>query len=75
MHKTITVRRIGGSLGTTLPKEALDRLNVGEGDKLYVIEHEDGVLLSPYDPTFEEAMEIYREGARKYRNALRELAK
>lgn len=75
MHKTITLRRIGGSLGTTFPKEMIERLNVKEGDQLFVVEREDGVLLTPYDPEFDEAMAIYREGARKYRNALRELAK
>ncbi|HEX8694519.1 MAG TPA: AbrB/MazE/SpoVT family DNA-binding domain-containing protein [Longimicrobium sp.] len=75
MYRTMTLRRIGGSLGGTLPKEVTERLNVGEGDKLFVVEREDGILLTPYDPTFEKAMKIYERGARKYRNALRELAK
>ncbi|MBV9108701.1 MAG: AbrB/MazE/SpoVT family DNA-binding domain-containing protein [Gemmatimonadetes bacterium] len=75
MHKTLTLRKIGGSLGGTFPKEMLDRLNVAEGDKFFLVETDDGILLTPYDPGFDKAMEVYRRGARKYRNALRELAK
>lgn len=75
MEATMTVRRIGGSLGGTFPKEAMERLNIGEGDKLHVIVKEGEMILTPYDPAFEEAMKVYRRGARKYRNALRELAK
>ena len=75
MQKTITLRRIGGSLGSTFPKEIVDRLNVAEGDKLFVVEREDGILLTPYDPKFDKVMEAYEVLSRKYRNALRELAK
>jgi putative addiction module antidote len=75
MEKSITLRRVGGSLGGTFPKEVMDRLNVGEGDKLFLVEHENGVLLTPYDPKFEKVMKAYEIFSRKYRNALRELAK
>jgi putative addiction module antidote len=71
----MTVRRMGGSLGGTFPKEAMELLNVEEGDKLYVVVEEGKLVLTPYDPTFEKAVQVYRRGARKYRNALRELAK
>ncbi|HYJ80848.1 MAG TPA: AbrB/MazE/SpoVT family DNA-binding domain-containing protein [Longimicrobiaceae bacterium] len=75
MQKTMTLRRIGGSLGGTLPKEVVDRLNVREGDKLFVVEREDGVLLTPYSADFAEAMEQFDEIRREFRNAFRELAK
>lgn len=75
MDKTITVRRMGGSLGSVFPKEVIDRLNVAEGDKLFVIDHEDGVLLTPYDPKFGNVMEAYEVLSKRYRNTLRELAK
>ena len=75
MHRKITVRRMGGSIGTTLPKEIVDRLNIREGDELSVIETDDGVLLTPYDPDFHESMAAYERGARRYRNALRDLAR
>ena len=35
----------------------------------------EGILITPFDPDFEAAMEIYAEGASRYRNAMRELAK
>ena len=75
MDGTMTVRRIGGSLGGTFPKEAMERLNIGEGDKLFILVREDGILLTPYDPKFEKVMEAYGDLSKRYRNTLRELAK
>jgi len=75
MVKKVTLRRMGGSVGATLPKEMAERLHVQPGDELFVIETDRGLLLTPYDPTFEQAMAAYEKTARKYRNALRELAK
>jgi putative addiction module antidote len=72
---TLTVRKIGNSLGVILPQEALAKLNVGEGDRLTVTDSPDGMRLTPFSPDFERQMKIAREGMRKYRNALRELAK
>ena len=50
-------------------------MHLGKGDKVYVIEMPQGLLVTPYDPDFAEAMDVYQEGATAYRNALRELAK
>lgn len=75
MVRSVTLRRMGGSVGATLPKEMTDRLHLEAGDTVFVVPTENGILLTPYDPTFEEAMAAYRRGAKKYRNALRELAK
>ena len=74
MVKTVTVRRMGGSLGTTLPKDMVERLNLGPGDKIFAVETEGGILLTPYNPEFDEAMRLYERAASKYKNALRELA-
>jgi antitoxin MazE len=73
--KKITLRQVGGSIGATLPKDMADRLHVKPGDEVFVIETEQGILLTPYDPTFERAMTAYQRTAGKYRNALRELSK
>ena len=75
MVKQTKIRQAGGSLTATLPKEMVDRLHLEAGDPVYVVETDRGLLLTPYDPTFEDALSLYRRGAQKYRNALRELAK
>lgn len=75
MVKEVTVRRVGGSVGTTLPKDMADRLRVAPGDRLLAVETEDGILLTPYDPETQEALAIAARAAKRYRNALRQLAK
>ena len=75
MHKTTKVRSIGGSLGTIIPREILDEMHVQNGDELLVVKTDQGIMLTPYNPDFEEAMVAFERGRRKYRNALRELAK
>ncbi len=75
MVKKITLRQSGGSIGATLPKDMADRLHVKAGDEVFAVETEGGILLTPYDPTFDKAMVAYERTAAKYRNALRELAK
>ena len=71
----LKIRRIGNSLGVTLPKEALAKLGVGEGEILLLTEAPDGFRVTPYDEKFEKAMKAFEEGKKLYRNALRELAK
>ena len=75
MTKQTTIRAIGNSAGTTIPKPMLERYQLAEGDTVHLVETEDGILITPFDPAFEEAMAIYAEGAKRYRNAMRELAK
>jgi putative addiction module antidote len=75
MVKGVTLRQVGGSVGATIPKDMAERLHLEPGDKLLVAETDQGILLSPYDPDVEAGMAIARKVARKYRNALRELAK
>lgn len=71
----LKLRKIGNSLGATFPKEILEKLQVEEGDTIYVTQTPDGVQLTAYDPEFEEVMQAAEEVTRRYRNALRELAK
>ena len=75
MVRKVTLRQMGGSVGATLPKDIADRLHVEAGDEVFMIETDSGVLLTPYDPAFDKAVAAFQRGARKYRNALRELAK
>lgn len=75
MVREVTVRRVGGSLGTTLPKDLAARLHVAAGDRLLALETADGILLTPYDPTMEAALVLAARAAKRYRHALRQLAK
>ena len=71
----IEVKKIGNSTGVILPKELLARLQLKQGDWLFVTELPDGgLVLAPRDPSFEKGMDIARRAMRKYQNALRELA-
>ena len=75
MLKQIKLRRTGGSVSATLPKEMAERLNVAAGDDLFAIETADGILLTPYDEATLRAVESGRRIAKRHRRALRELAR
>ena len=75
MPETLKIHNFDGSLGLILPKAIADRLALQEGDELYVSVNEDGVMLTPYDPAFDDALEDARAFMRTHRDAFRELAK
>lgn len=70
------VRKVGNSLGITLSKEALAALQVEEGSSLYLTTAPDGSQrISAHDPEFAARLAVAENLNRRYRNALRELAK
>ncbi len=69
------LRAIGNSTGIVLPKEVLTELDLKQDDKVFLVKTDDGYKITPYDATFKKQMEAAEEGMRRYRNALRELAK
>jgi putative addiction module antidote len=72
----LEIKRIGNSTGIILPKELLARLNLKQGQWVYVSELPDGgVRLTPYDPDFERAMAIVDDLMVEYRDTLKALAK
>jgi len=75
MARAITLRRVGGSVGTTLPKEMVDRLDLAAGDRVLAIETDQGILLTPFTDDVEADLAATRRAAKRYRAALRELAK
>ena len=75
MTRELKLRRTGGSVSATLPKEMTDRLRLGAGDRVIAIETDSGILLTPFDPDAERALAAAAAAAKKYRAALRQLAK
>ena len=74
----LRLRRVGNALGIILPKEALEALGIDakEGEKLTLITHPDGrIELRHVDEKFEKKLALLRDTMKRYRNALRELAK
>ena len=72
---TITLRKIGNSLGLILPKEAAQMLNAEEGAQLTITQSPDGLRITSYDPEFEKKMKAADSLMSRYKNSLKELAK
>jgi putative addiction module antidote len=75
MARSVTLRRVGGSVGATLPREMVDRLDLAPGDRVLAIETEHGILLTPYSDELDADMVATRHAAKRYRTALHELAR
>ena len=76
MTLELKLRKVGNSVGVVLPKEALARLNVEEGDAVYLTETTDGGFrVTASNPGFAEKMKAAEKLSRRYRHALKELAK
>jgi antitoxin component of MazEF toxin-antitoxin module len=71
----LKVRNFGSSLGVVLPKEVIDRLHTGDGERLFLVEASDGAYRLTPDPAFEEKMSKTEDIIGRYRNTLRDLAK
>src|SRR5690606_10677672 len=51
MYNVVKLQRAGGSLAVNLPKAMLDRLHLESGENVFIVETEDGILITPYDST------------------------
>ena len=72
----LKLRKIGNSVGVVLPKEALARLNSGEGGTLVLTDASDGSFrLASNQADLGQQMKAAEDVIRRYRNTLRELAK
>ena len=70
------VTTVGASAGLILTKEAMARLKVKKGDKVFLTEAPDGgYRLTPYSPEFERQMTIAEDVMHEDREVLRALAK
>ena len=70
----VTLRQAGGSVSATIPSEMARRFHLAPGDRVQAIETEQGILLTPFDPTVQESLAPASEAARQFQPALRELA-
>ena len=71
----LKISKIGNSAGLLLPREALAKLRVEQGDSVFLTETPDGYRITPYDPEFERQMTLARKVMKKRRNVLHELAR
>lgn len=71
---TVKITTVGNSAGIVLPREILDRLRVGKGDVLYVLETPNGIELTPYNAEFAAQLEAAERVMREDRDVLRKLA-
>lgn len=74
MTRRLKLTAIGNSTGVVLPKDLLEKLRVGRGDELMVLETPDGIELSAYDPEFASQMDVAERIMREDRDLLRKLA-
>jgi putative addiction module antidote len=70
----VTLRQAGESVSATIPKELARRFHLEPGDRIEAIETEAGILLTPFDPTVQQAVALASEAAKVYQPAPRELA-
>ncbi len=74
MSTSARITTIGNSVGITLPKDVLAKLNVEKGDTVYFIDTPYGVQLTAYDVAFGQEMDAARRVMKKHRDVLRKLA-
>jgi putative addiction module antidote len=74
MGMQLKVTTIGNSLGVILPKELLEKLRVGKGDLLQVLETPKGIELTAFDPEFARQVDVAEQVMRRRRDVLRRLA-
>lgn len=70
-----TLRKIGNSVGVIISKDMLLKMNLEAGDKVYLVETEEGYQLTPYNPQFATQIEKAQKVMGRFRNALRVLSK
>jgi putative addiction module antidote len=73
----LKLRKIGNSYGVILPSDVLQALHVREGSTLNLLPSGQGrgFQLTAEDEQFERKLALLRDTVKRYKNALRELAK
>jgi len=70
----LTITKIGDASGIILPPDLLEKLQVENGDRIYVTNLSDGVKISSRDSDFEKVMMCAERVMEEDVNVLRRLA-
>lgn len=71
----LSIKKLGKSLNIIIPEEMAASMNVEDGDRLFATKTPAGYEISAYDPNFEKKINTARQGMKRYRNTLVDLAK
>jgi putative addiction module antidote len=72
----LEIKRVGNSDGLILPRELMQRFDLKRGQQVHVTELAGGGFqVLPYDPDFDQTMQIVDEIIDEYRDTLAALAK
>lgn len=78
MTPRVTVRREGASLAVAIPDEIARRMNLDDGDSLFLVETDHGLALASTSSVLDEGdramLEAFEEIADQYDETLRRLA-
>lgn len=74
MH-SVKLAGMGTGVGLVLPPEALERMKVGKGDAVWLIETPVGYQLTAYDPAMVEQISMAQDIMQEMREALQEMSK
>lgn len=76
MAMKLALKKVGNSTGLIFPKELMLRLGLKPGSEFFVVvDSSGGVRLTPYDPDFEESMNLVDDIMDEYKDTLKALAK
>jgi putative addiction module antidote len=74
MGMQLKITTVGNSVGVILPKELLEKLRVGKGDLLQVLEVPGGITLTAFNEQFDRQMDVAERVMRRRRDVLKKLA-
>lgn len=73
MHTT-KITKVGNSSAVIIPKEIMQKMNLQQGDQLYLDTDKQTIHVSACDPEFAADMELVEEIIREDREVLNKLA-
>jgi hypothetical protein len=71
---SLKIQKFGDLIGVILLREILLRLQIDEGDYIYLTESIEGYSLFGFDADFAETMKAFEDTYAQYHNAFKELA-